>query len=62
MERTGKTTIERFEHAGERYKRIEKGSEVKWELYNTGWGEHGWLPMRGHAKKEMETVYQNQFA
>lgn len=61
MERNGTKTVERLEYAGETYRRTETESgEVEWELYNTGWGEHGWVPLRGHAEEEMETTYQNQ--
>ncbi len=66
MERTSIKTIERFEHEGQRYKREISNSSVEWKFYNTGWGEHGWLPLKGSSEKvktpeEMEEMYQSKF-
>ncbi len=57
MKRTSIKTVERFKHEGERYKRESKsGASVTWKYYNTGWGEHGWLPLKNSGSERVKTV------
>lgn len=72
MRHTSTKTVDYFRHNGQRYKRIEKegkvaeaDGEVTWKFFNTGWGEHGWLPLFRNGGDEistaekMEAMYQD---
>ena len=69
MKCTSKTLIEKFEHNGIRYRRVSNRQDdpAMWEFYNTGYGEHGWLPVKGnesHARgvirsETLEKLYHN---
>jgi len=67
MERTSIKTVEQFEHEGQTYRRETKNSSAEWKYYNTGWGEHGWLPLKNSGSErvrsveEMEDLYQSEF-
>jgi len=66
MKRISTKKVEQFKHNEVQYKRTQIGTEVEWEFYNDGWGEHGWVPLFRNGGEitveEAEKMYQNEFA